>query len=139
MIILAVDLGAVRTGLALCEKSETLAFPLCTITEKNLDVLAKKISEKIIETNAELLLIGLPKNMNGTLGKSAENTIHFKEIMENHTNIPIVLWDERLTTVSAQHYLNSGNVKSKNKKSIIDALSGSIILQSYIDYRKTLK
>lgn len=139
MIILAIDLGAVRTGLALCEKSEILAFPLCTITEKDLDILAKKIYEKILETNAELLVIGLPKNMNGTLGKSAENAMSFKEIMENYTNIPIVLWDERLTTVSAQQYLNSGNVKSKNKKSIIDALSASIILQSYIDYRKTIK
>ena len=139
MVILAVDLGAVRTGLALCERSEILAFPLCAITEKNLDVLAKKISEKILETNTELLVIGLPKNMNGTLGKSAENTMCFKEIMGNYTNIPIVLWDERLTTVSAQQYLNSGNVKSKNKKSIIDALSASIILQSYIDYRKTIK
>ena len=139
MIILAVDLGAVRTGLALCEKTETLAFPLCTIKETNLEILAKKISEKISETKAELLIIGLPKNMNGTLGKSAENSINFKSIIEKLTNIPIVLWDERLTTVSAQNYLNSSNVKSRNKKRIIDALSASIILESYIDYRKTIK
>ena len=73
MIIMAIDYGKARTGLAICDKKEILPFPLGVIEEKDMEILCKKITEKIIETKAELIVIGLPKNMDGSLGESAKN------------------------------------------------------------------
>ena len=136
MIILSIDLGAVRTGLAVCDKHEILASPLCTIKETNTDLLASKIIDKIIETKSEMIIIGLPKNMDGSLGSSAQKAIDFKNLLESKINLPIVLWDERKTTVIAHQYLNEVNVRGKKRKNIIDTLSSSIILESYLNYRK---
>jgi len=136
MIIMAVDLGDVRTGIAVCDKNEVLASPLGIIEEKNTENLAKKICEKISETKAELIVIGLPKNMDGSLGESAKKSMKFKEILNDMTETPSVLWDERRTTISAHLYLNETNTRGKRRKSIIDALSASIILESYLAYRK---
>lgn len=136
MIIMAVDLGEVRTGIAICDKNEVLASPLCVIEEKSTEALAKKICEKAFETKSKLVVIGLPKNMDGSLGESAKKSIKFKEILNSLISIPIVLWDERRTTISAHIYLNETNTRGKQRKSIIDALSASIILESYLAYRK---
>lgn len=136
MIILSVDLGAARTGLAICDKHEVLASPLCTIKETNTDLLASKIIDKIIETKSEMIVIGLPKNMDGSLGSSAQKAIDFKSLLESKIDLPIVLWDERKTTVTAHQYLNEVNVRGKKRKNIIDTLSASIILENYLNYRK---
>ena len=136
MIILSIDLGAVRTGLAICDKHEILASPLCTIKETNTDLLASKIIDKIIETKSEMIVIGLPKNMDGSLGSSAQKAIDFKSLLESKINLPIVLWDERKTTVTAHQYLNEVDVRGKKRKNIIDTLSASIILENYLNYRK---
>ena len=98
MIIMSIDLGKTRTGLALCDKDEIISFPVCTITEKNFEKLADKIKEIIIEKNVELLVLGLPKNMNGSIGESAQNAINFKDMMKSIIDIEVVLWDERRTT-----------------------------------------
>ncbi len=136
MIIMAVDLGDVRTGIAVCDKNEVLASPLCVIEEKSTENLAKKICKKIFETKAELIVIGLPKNMDGSLGESAKKSMRFKELLNGIISIPSVLWDERRTTISAHLYLNETNTRGKRRKSIIDALSASIILENYLAYRK---
>lgn len=135
MIIMAIDLGEVRTGLAVCDKNEILASPLCTITEKNLNKLSNKIIEKISETNSELIILGLPLNMNGSYGQSAHKIIKFKEILSKKININIILWDERRTTVSAISYLNELDIRNKKRKSIIDSLSASIILENYLNFK----
>lgn len=136
MIIMSIDLGEVRTGLATCDKSETLAYPLGTITEKNKNNLASKILEKANEIKAEMIVIGLPKNMDGSLGKSAKNSTEFKKLLESQTKLPIVSWDERRTTIAATTYLNKTNTRGKKRKSVIDTLSASIILESFLNYRK---
>ena len=136
MIIMSIDLGEVRTGLAACDKSETLAYPLGTIAEKNKNNLAAKILEKANEIKAEMIVIGLPKNMDGSLGKSAQNSAEFKKLLESQTNLPIVSWDERRTTIAAANYLNETNTRGKKRKSVIDTLSASIILESFLNYRK---
>lgn len=136
MIILSIDLGASRTGLAICDKHEILASPLCTIKETNTDFLVSKIINKINETKSEMIVIGLPKNMDGSVGSSAQKAIDFKNLLESKTNLPIVLWDERKTTVTAHQYLNEVNVRGKKRKNIIDTLSASIILENYLNYRK---
>ncbi len=135
MIIMAVDYGKARTGLAICDKKEILSFPVGVIEEKDMEILCKKITEKIIETKAELIVIGLPKNMDGSLGGSAKNAKELGEKLKSKVDINIDFWDERKTTVTAHEYLNQTNTRGKKRKSIIDAVSATIILQNYLDYR----
>lgn len=136
MIIMAVDLGLTRTGLAICDKFEILASPLEVISEKDRSLLAQKISNQIINTQTELLILGLPKNMDGTQGSSAKNSYAFGEILKKYTDIKIDFWDERRTTISAASYLNETNTRGKKRKNIIDSVSAVIILQNYLEYRK---
>ncbi len=139
MIILSVDLGKARTGLAICDKNEILAYPLCVLKEKSLENLAQKISEKISENKVQKIILGLPKNMDGSLGESAKRAQEFAEILKAKTNTEVVLWDERQTTISAHQYLNETNVRGKKRKSIIDTVSATIILESYLQYKKSIK
>lgn len=136
MIILSIDLGKVRTGVAICDKNEILASPVGTLTEKNEDILINKIIEKIHELKVETVVIGLPKNMNGTMGESALRAQKFAEMLREKINIPVDLWDERKTTVTAHKYLNQTNVRGKKRKNIIDTVSASIILENYMQFRK---
>jgi putative Holliday junction resolvase len=136
MVIVSIDLGKVRTGLAVCDKNEILASPLCVIKETDEETLAKKISEKAKESNAESFVIGLPKNMDGSLGESAERVQKFVEILKTHISLPIFFWDERRTTVTAHEYLNEVNVRGAKRKNIIDTVSASIILENYLRFRK---
>ena len=137
MIIMAVDYGKARTGLALCDKKEILSFPLGTIEEKNPDVLCDKIAKKIEENKAELIVFGLPKNMDGSLGESAKNVQNLAENLKKRINIKTDFWDERRTTVTAHEYLNQTNTRGKKRKSIIDTVSATIILENYLNFRKT--
>lgn len=136
MIIMAIDYGKVRTGLAICDKKEILPFPIGVIEEKNMEILCNKITEKITENNVELVIIGLPKNMDGSLGESAKSAKKLGEKLKAKTDINIDFWDERKTTVTAHEYLNQTNTRGKKRKSIIDTVSATIILQNYLDYRK---
>ncbi|MBR0423069.1 MAG: Holliday junction resolvase RuvX [Clostridia bacterium] len=136
MIIMAIDYGKVRTGLAICDKKEILPFPIGVIEEKNMEILCNKITEKTTENNVELVIIGLPKNMDGSLGESAKSAKKLGEKLKAKTDINIDFWDERKTTVTAHEYLNQTNTRGKKRKSIIDTVSATIILQNYLDYRK---
>lgn len=137
MIIMSIDFGKARTGLAICDKAEVLAFPLEVIEEKNAEILCEKISKKIAENKIEKVVFGLPKNMDGSLGESAQRVKKVSEILKTKTNVPIEFWDERRTTVSAHSYLNTTNTRGKKRKSIIDAVSAVIILENYLNYRKS--
>ncbi|MBP3320197.1 MAG: Holliday junction resolvase RuvX [Clostridia bacterium] len=141
MKIMSVDLGLVRTGLAICDELELITSPIETVHNKNLNILSNIIINKIIETDTKMLVIGLPLNMNGSAGESAERVHKFKNILEYKLNsknikIEIVLWDERLSTVSAINYLNQVNIRGQKRKNIIDTVSAVIILENYLNYRK---
>lgn len=136
MIIMAIDLGKARTGLAVCDKNEILASPIGTIQEKDDEKLILKILENLTSCKAEMAIIGLPKNMDGSLGESAERAKKFADILREKIDIPINLWDERRTTIAAHNYLNQTNTRGKKRKNIIDTLSASIILENYLEYRK---
>lgn len=136
MIIIAIDLGKVRTGLAICDQNEFLASPLGTIEEKNRDKLAKEISKIAKEKKAKEIVLGLPKNMDGSEGESALSAREFKILLSEYTDIPIIMRDERVTTISAHNYLNIINIRSKKRKSVIDSVSAVIILQNYLDFKK---
>lgn len=136
MRIMAIDLGDVRTGLAVCDKNEILASPVCTVEERDREKLAELIAQKVNELGAEKIVLGLPKNMDGTEGERVEKTKAFKEILEKKSNAQILLFDERCTTISAQNYLNQTNTRGKKRKKIIDTVSATIILQGYLDFSK---
>ncbi len=139
MVIMAVDLGEVRTGLAVCDENETLAYPHCMIEETNKKKLAQKISERTTNNNAQMIVLGLPKNMDGSYGESALNAQEFENILKKHINIPVVLWDERQTTLSAVKYLNETNTTGKKRKKTIDTVAATIILENYLNFRKHSK
>lgn len=136
MVIISVDYGDKRTGVAVCDKLEMLASPVCVITEWNQDVLANKIVEIANEKKAEQIVVGLPKNMDGTMGFRSEACKALGELLQSITEIPVVYWDERLTTVSAHRILSENNVRGKKRKNVVDAVAADIILQDYIDSRK---
>lgn len=136
MIILGVDLGKARTGLAICDKSEVLASPLTVITEHNRDRLVEKIAAAASDSRAELLVVGLPRNMDGTEGESAQNAREIGAMLAEKTALPVEFCDERGTTVTAHGFLNETNVRGKKRKSVVDAVAATIILQNFIDGRR---
>jgi putative Holliday junction resolvase len=139
MIILSVDYGDKRTGIAVCDKLEMLASPVCVITEWNIDSLANKIIDIAKEKRAEEIVVGLPKNMDGSEGFRADACKELGEKLKNLSEIPVQFWDERLTTVSAHKILSDNNVRGKKRKAVVDAVAADIILQDYIDSRKFKK
>ena len=133
MIIMSVDRGKARTGIAYSDKSESFAFPKQVITEYNEDRLVQKVADKARELGAELIVGGLPKNMDGSESFRAEKTYAFAEMLKNELEMEIIFVDERLSTVQAYTYLNITDFNGKKRKKVIDALSAQIILQSFLD------
>lgn len=132
MVIISVDYGDARTGIAACDKLQMLASPVCVIAEKDRERLISKISEIASEKKAERFCVGLPKNMDGSFGFRAEACREFGEQLQKETGIPVVFRDERLTTVSAHSILNSNDVRGKKRKNIVDAVSAVLILEEYL-------
>ena len=136
MIALSVDLGHARTGLAVSDKNGFLASSLCVITEYNDEKMIKKIAEKVKETKAEIIVVGLPRNMDGTEGESAQRAREIAEKLTQVSGVPCHMQDERGTTITAHNYLSAGNVYGKKRKQKVDAVAASIILQNYLDSQK---
>ena len=136
MVILAVDLGLARTGLAICDKMEMLASPLAQVNEKDMDVLSDKIANIVVARGVELIVVGLPKNMDGTEGASAENAKAFATLLKEKTGLIVKLQDERGTTITAHKYLNATNTRGKKRKNVVDSVAATIILQNFLDSRK---
>lgn len=136
MKILAVDLGLVRTGLAICDELEMLASPVGTVTQPDLDVLCDEVAAIAAREGARKIVVGHPRNMDGSRGESAQRAEAFAEALRERSGLPVVLRDERLTTVSAHGFLNQTNVRGKKRKAVVDTVSATIILQDYLDSRR---
>ncbi len=136
MIIISVDLGHARTGLAISDKSGFLASSLCVIEEYNDERLVQKIADQIKENKAELVVVGLPKNMDGTEGESAIRARELAEKISALSGVPYKMQDERGTTITAHAYLSAKEVYGKKRKKQVDAVAASIILQDYLDSQK---
>ena len=136
MIIMSVDLGKARTGIAVCDKTEFLASPYTVIFEKSPKALPNKVSQAAKDVKAELIVVGLPKNMDGSEGESAQNARAFAETLRELTSIETVMQDERGTTVTAHNFLNTTNTRGKKRKNVVDEVAATIILQDYLDSRK---
>ncbi len=139
MIILSVDYGKARTGIAVCDKDEVVASPVATLKEYNMDNLAKRVSEIAGEKNAAEIVLGLPVNMDGSEGESACNVRVFRDKLEAVCGLPVVLRDERCTTVTAYEYLNMNNKRGKKRKEVVDSVAAVIILEDYLNYRRNRK
>ncbi len=136
MVILSIDYGDVRTGVAVCDKNELLASPVGVISERRAEALAEKIKALAEQYRAEQLALGLPRNMDDSEGFRADACKAFAALLEHETGLPVVLRDERLTTVSAHRYLNGTDTRGKKRKETVDAVSAVIILEDYLAYRR---
>ena len=136
MKILAVDLGAARTGLAVCDENEILASPAGVISERDMGRLSEKITEEAEKRGAERIVVGLPKNMDGSEGESAKNARAFAEKLQKVSGLLVFMQDERGTTITAHGYLNDTNTRGRKRKKIIDTVAATVILQDYLARRK---
>lgn len=136
MKIMAVDYGDARTGLAVCDRTEFLASPIGTIEERNAAVLAMKVAHMAEQYEVGEIIVGLPLNMNGSKGPRAEKCEAFANMLSELTEIPVNMWDERSTTVSAHNILNETNVRGKKRKAVVDTVAATVILEAYLEYRK---
>lgn len=139
MKIMAVDYGDARTGLAVCDRTEFLASPIGTIEERRFEVLVAKVAHIANQYEVGEIVVGLPLNMNGSFGPRAEACKTFADALNQMTDIPVNMWDERSTTVSAHGILNETNVRGKKRKAVVDTVAATIILESYLDYRRKKK
>ena len=136
MIIMSVDLGKARTGIAVSDSGESFAFPKEVITEYNSEKLVNKVCFAAEKYSAELIVVGLPKNMDGTEGFRAQECKELAEKIREISGKEVVMWDERCTTVSAHTALNFTDTRGKKRKEVIDAVAAVIILEDYLGYRK---
>lgn len=134
--ILGLDLGDKTIGLAVSDPTGLFSQPVKTLprtwTKKDIDAIKKIIEEYCIEK----IVIGLPKNMNGSLGPQSEKSMEFADVLKKETGLNVDLWDERLTTVAAERALLEADMSRKRRREVIDSIAASIILQSYLDSRK---
>ena len=136
MVIMSVDLGKARTGLALCDKTEFLASPYKVIFEKSPQKLLQKVADAAKEAKAALIVVGLPKNMDGSEGESAQNARDFAAQLAELTEVETVMQDERGTTITAHSFLNDTNTRGKKRKNVVDEVAATIILKNFLDARK---
>lgn len=138
MKIMAVDYGDARTGLAVCDRTETLASPVGTIEEKSMAKVAEKIVYATREFEVGMVVLGLPVNMNGTEGPRAEKTRKLGGILQNILDIPLEYCDERSTTKSAEGLLSEAGTFGKKRKQTLDAVAATIILESFLMRRRNM-
>lgn len=131
MRVISVDLGLARTGIAAGDTAFHFASPITVINEYNEEKLIDKICQTAKAENAEKIVVGLPKNMDGSEGERAVKCREIAQKIAEKSGIPIIMQDERCTTVSAHNALNDNNVRGKKRKGVVDAVAATIILEDY--------
>lgn len=135
MRYLGLDLGTKTLGISMSDKTGIIAsnFKTLRFNEKDYDSTIEPLKEIINEYDIKCIVLGLPKNMNNSLGFRSEETLDYKKLLEKNINIDVVLQDERLTTMEANNYMLEADISRKKRKEKKDELAASIILQSYLD------
>ncbi len=136
MKILSVDLGKARTGLAVCDEGEILASPVDVVSEWNREKLLARVAEEAQRLGVERIVVGLPRNMDGSEGESAQNARTFAESLRVLVTVSVEMQDERGTTVTAHNYLNDTDTRGKKRKAVVDAVAATVILQDYLARRR---
>ena len=134
--LLGVDFGDTRTGLAVSDVSRFLASGIGYVSPGGIEKTADKVAEVAAEQRAVAIVVGLPRNMDGSEGFRAERCREFAALLREKTGLPVAMIDERMTTMSASRYLNETNTRGSKRKGVIDTLSAQIILQNALDRLK---
>ena len=134
--IMAIDYGDAHTGIAISDATGFLAGYTTVIDAYRAEVVAERICTLIKEHGVEELVLGYPKNMDGSLGPRAEKAENMKTLLEEATGLPVVLWDERRTTIDAHQILFNSGKNAKKRKKVVDAVAASLILEGYLDFKR---
>jgi len=137
MRIMAIDYGDAHTGIAISDPTGFLAGFTTTIDAYRAEVVAERIAALIKEHNVEELVLGHPINMDGTRGPRSEKAQAFAELLRQTTSLPVVLWDERRTTIDAHQILFNSGKNAKKRKKVVDAVAASLILEGYLTFKKS--
>ena len=136
MRIMAIDYGDARTGVALSDPTGLLAGQTFLIKSRKASVVLEELAALARKQGAEELVMGYPRNMDGTLGPRAEKYAAFAKELEAATGLPVVLWDERRTTVDAHRILGERGIRAKQRKDKVDAVAAALILEGYLDWKR---
>lgn len=136
MRCLGMDLGTKTLGLALSDVTGIIASPYKVIRYNNIDELVNEVNEIINKEKVEVLVLGLPKNMNNSLGFASERSLNFKKMLEEKVGMNVELVDERLSTVEAENILIGADVSRQKRKKVIDEMAACIILDTYLRRNK---
>lgn len=132
MRIMAIDYGDVRTGLAISDPTATLCGEAFTITERNIVKCADAIVGHAQSREVRQLVLGYPKNMDGSCGPRAEKSMELKGLIEARCDIPIALWDERRTSIAAHEILHANGRRMKDHRKTVDAVAATLILEGFL-------
>lgn len=133
MRVIALDHGSKRVGVAIGDPLGVIAQPLEFIPAEPLDAFFERLKLILSEKEVGQIIVGMPRNMDGSYGPAAEKVREFVERLKTEVDLPVRLWDERLTTAQAQRVLLEGNVRRKDRKQRVDKMAAAILLQSYLD------
>ena len=136
MRILAIDYGDARIGLAVSDMTGLICGDAWTMEEWNMERASKRIAEEAKLRDVGTIVLGLPKNMDGTEGPRAEKSRAFRTLLEQDTSLPVVLWDERRSSIEAHSILHANGRKEKKHRKNVDAVAASLILEGYLGSRK---
>ena len=132
MRILAIDYGDARIGLAVSDPTGLICGEAWTMEEWNMERASKRIAEEAAQRGVSTLVLGLPKNMDGTEGARAEKSRAFKALLEKDAALPVILWDERRSSIEAHAILHANGKKEKKHRKTVDAVAASLILEGYL-------
>ena len=137
MRIMPIDYGDAHTGIAVSDPTGLLVGFSTVITAYRPEVVAQRVAELAREHGAEELVLGHPVNMDGSLGPRSEKARAMKAVLEETAGLPVVLWDERRTTIDAHHILYQSGKNAKQRKKVVDAVAATLILEGYLTYKKS--
>ena len=136
MKIMAIDYGDAHTGIAVSDPTGTLTGFATVIHSRKADEVAQEIRRLALEHSAEELVLGYPKNMDGTVGPRAEKCAAFGDVLRELTGLPLTLWDERRTTIDAHNILMANGKNAKKRKKTVDAVAASLMLEGFLTRKK---
>ena len=137
MRIMAIDYGDAHTGIAVSDPTGLLAGFTTVITAYRPEAVAQRVAELAREHGAEELVLGHPVNMDGSLGPRSEKAKAMQALLEEATGLPVVLWDERRTTIDAHHILYQSGKNARQRKKVVDAVAATLILEGYLTFKKS--
>ena len=130
---MALDHGSVRVGVAVSDELGMIASPVEYIPAEPVEAFQTRLESLIREKAVEQIIVGMPRNMDGTYGPAAETVRAFIERLREHVRVPVRTWDERLTSAQANRMLIQANVRRQDRKQVVDKMAAAILLQSYLD------